>query len=81
MSVNNFESFNEFALSQIKDTKWFYDDLLTICVITTLNDFKIVDQACAISKDEYEKTTGRQLSYNKALNKLFNHTAIYCNSF
>ena len=43
MSLTLIQPFNqEYVMALIKDAKYFYDGTLTICIITTIDDFKIV---------------------------------------
>lgn len=67
----------EFVMSQIKDTKYFYDGTLTICVITTLSNFKIVEISNVVDETKYSKEKGRLTAYEKAISKLFDYCAFY----
>lgn len=77
MNIPKFQLDKDFVLSQIKDTKFFYDDMLTICVVTTLSDFKIVSYSACHNPDNYSEIIGRETSYNKCIDKLFEHCSFY----
>lgn len=76
MSLISEQQFNkEYVMSLIKDSKYFYDGTLTICIITTTDDFKIVEISNVVNIDQYDKIRGRQIAYDKAINKLFDYAA------
>lgn len=60
----------EFSESQIKDVKYFYDELLTICVITTISNHKCIGKSCAFDPDKYDKMLGQQYAYKDAFDNL-----------
>ena len=76
MSLTLIQDFNqEYVMALIKDAKYFYDGTLTICVITTIDDFKIVETSNVVNIDQYDKIRGRKIAYDKAVNKLFDYAA------
>lgn len=77
MNVQPLTFNQDFVMSQIKDTKYFYDGTLTICVITTLSDFKIVETSSVVDETKYSKDKGRLVAYEKAISKLFDYCAFY----
>ncbi len=77
MNVPNIDLTPEFVMAQIKDSKYFYDGLLTICVITTLSDFKIVAHSFSFSEKRYDRAIGMSAAYDKAIAALFEHCAFY----
>lgn len=77
MNVPNIELNNEFVLSQIKDVRYFYDGTLTICVLTTLSNFKIVESSNVFDEKKYDQVRGMEAARQKATAKLFEHCAYY----
>ena len=77
MNLPKFNLDVEFVESQIKDVKWFYDEMLTICVLTTLSGFKIVGTSCCHNPLNYSEIIGRSESHKKAVDKLFEHCSFY----
>lgn len=60
MSLTLIQPFNqEYVMALIKDAKYFYDGTLTICIITTIDDFKIVETSNVVNIDQYDKMRGR----------------------
>lgn len=60
----------EYAENQIIDTKYIYDDLLTICIITTSNGYKVIGESNVVNHMLFDKVKGMEISYQKAFNKL-----------
>lgn len=77
MNVPKLNLDKEFVMSQIKDVKFFYDDMLTICVLTTLSDFKIVAYSACHDPLKYSAIIGREAAHAKAVDNLFEHCAFY----
>lgn len=77
MIVPKLELTEEFVLSQVNDVKYFYDDMLTICVMSTLSGFKIVGTSNCFSREKYSKELGMKYSREDATKKLFEHCAFY----
>ena len=69
MNFPKIELTEEFVLSQIKDVKYFYDGTLTICVITTLSDFKIVESSNLVDPKRYDQIKGMEIARQKATSK------------
>lgn len=67
----------DFVMAQIKDVKYFYDGMLTICVLTTISDFKIVGTSCAFDPRKYDQIIGMEAARQKATDALFEHCAFY----
>lgn len=65
----------ETALDQIKDVKYFYDEMLTICVITTLSGFKVIGTSSTIDPEKYSQITGMETARKKATDSLVEHVA------
>lgn len=59
----------QYADEQIADVKYFYDETLTICVMTMVNGFKVVGESNVIDSTKYDKLKGMQISRQKAYNK------------
>lgn len=59
----------EYANEQVADVKYFFDDTLTICVMTMNNGFKVVGESNVIDPLRYDKMKGMEISREKALNK------------
>lgn len=77
MNVPNIELTEDFVLSQIKDVRYFYDDTLTICVITTLSNFKIIGSSYVFDEKKYDQIKGMEAARQKATSQLFEHVAYY----
>ena len=77
MNVPNITLNEEFVLSQIKDVRYFYDDSLTICVITTLSGFKVTGESHCFNMERYDRVVGMESARAKATDKLFSHIAYY----
>lgn len=56
--------------SQIVDTRYFYDGTLTICVITTVNGFKVVGKSDVVDASRYDRILGMKYSQKDAFDKL-----------
>lgn len=67
----------EFVMSQIKDTKFLYDGTLTICILTTLSNFKIVATSNVVNEENYSKDRGREIAYKKAIDQLTDYCSFY----
>lgn len=77
MNVPNIELTEDFVLSQIKDVRYFYDGTLTICVITTLSNFKIIGSSYVFDEKKYDQIKGMEAARQKATSQLFEHVAYY----
>lgn len=67
----------EYTEQQIKDVKYFYDDSLTICVITTTNDFKVIGSSYTAYMSKYDRIKGMEFAYKHAFDKLIEICAFY----
>lgn len=77
MNIPNLDLTREFVLNQIKDVRYFYDGTLTICVITTLADFKIIGSSYVFDERKYNQIKGMEAARTKAEAALFEHCAYY----
>ena len=77
MNIPNIELTEDFVLSQIKDVRYFYDNTLTICVITTLSNFKIIGSSYVFDEKKYNQIKGMEVARQKATSQLFEHVAFY----
>lgn len=57
------------ANEQIVDAKYIFEDTLTLCILTTLNGFKVVGESNVIDPSRYDKIKGMEISRQKAFNK------------
>lgn len=55
----------------IKEVKFFYDGLLTICVLTLQNGFKTIGESACVSEALYSKELGEKLARDRAENKIW----------
>lgn len=60
----------EHANEQISDTKYIFENTLTLCILTTVNGFKVVGESNVIDPKKYDKLKGMETSRMKAFNKL-----------
>lgn len=56
---------------KIKSSEYFYSGLLTICVITMKNGFKVVGTAGCASPDNYNADVGNRYAYEDAYKKIW----------
>lgn len=77
MNFPKIELTQDFILSQIKDVKYFYDETLTICVITTLSDFKVIGTSNVLNPLQYNRIKGMEIARQKATAILGDHCAYY----
>lgn len=56
--------------SRIQATEYFYSGLLTICVLTLKNGFKVVGQSACVDPAIYNAETGRFYAYADAQGKV-----------
>ena len=77
MNIPKIELTQDFVLNQIKDVQYFFDGTLTICVITTLSNFKIVESSNVFDELKYDQVKGMEAAREKATAKLFEHCAYY----
>lgn len=77
MNIKSIEFNVDFALSQIKDVKYMYDDMLTICIITTLSDFKFVGTSSCFYREKYNQIIGMETAREKATQKLIEAVAFH----
>lgn len=77
MNIPNIDLTPEFVLSQIKDVKYFYDGTLTICVLTTISNFKIVGTSSVFDERKYCQIKGMEISRADATDQLFAHCAFH----
>lgn len=60
----------EFAEEQVKDVKYIFEDTLTICIITTTNNFKVTGESFACDASRYDQIIGMEVARKKAFDKL-----------
>lgn len=77
MKFPKIELTQDFILSQIKDVKYFYDGTLTICVITTLSDFKVIGSSNVMDPLQYDRVKGMEIARQKATTELGDHCVFY----
>lgn len=51
--------------------KFFYDDLLTICVLSLKGEFKVIGYSSCISLENYDRNIGENQAYNNAFEKIW----------
>lgn len=59
---------------KIIGTRYFYDELLTICVIeldTPNGPFKIIGESACVSAENYDRKEGEKYAYNNAYDKIW----------
>jgi len=61
----------------IVDTKFFYDETLTICILKLRNGFKIVGESACVDPVNYNKELGEKFAREDALRKVWPLEA-YC---
>lgn len=59
------------ALCAASTVRYFRDDVLTICVITLPNGFKVTGESACASPENYDEAIGQKLSFAQARNKLW----------
>lgn len=67
----------EYVLSQIADVKYFYDDTLTICVLTTVSGFKLTGQSYVFDPLKYSRIIGMETAHKNAVDSLFELCAFH----
>lgn len=77
MNIPNIDLTPDFVLAQIKDVKYFYDDLLTICVLTTISNYKIVGTSACFDPRKYCQIKGMEFAREDATQKLFEVCAFH----
>lgn len=77
MNFPRIELTQDFILSQIKDVKYFYDGTLTICVITTLSDFKLIGSSNVADPLRYDRIKGMEIAREKATIELGDYCVFY----
>lgn len=60
----------EKAKSRIKDVVYYYDEDVIICIIRSDNNVSFVGYAVCFDMTNYDKKTGEEAAYEKALDKL-----------
>lgn len=56
---------------RIERSLYLYDDMLTICVLTMSNGFKVVGTSACASPENYVKEVGDRVAFNDALRQLW----------
>lgn len=57
--------------SLIKSTDYFYHDLLTLCVITLANGFKVTGESSCVAVENYNRELGENLARTQATEKVW----------
>ena len=57
--------------SLIVNTEYQRFELLTICVLTLKNGFKVTGQSSPVSAENFNADIGKQIAYNNALDKIW----------
>ena len=55
----------------ITSTKYIYDDLFTICILTLHGVFKITGESACLSLETYNRKTGEEVAYKNAFEKVW----------
>lgn len=61
----------EYLAGQITSTKYLSDGVLTLCVLTLKNGFKVVGQSAPLDERNYNAELGEEYAYKDAFNKLW----------
>jgi N4 Gp49/Sf6 Gp66 family protein len=56
---------------RIKQTKYYYDETLTIAIITLDNGFKVVGESACVDPANYNRDLGETLARSRAVSKLW----------
>jgi Phage protein (N4 Gp49/phage Sf6 gene 66) family len=65
---------------QVRHHVFFFDELLTIAVVTLMNGFKVVGYSACMNKSDYNRERGMTIAYEAALEKVFPLLAYQCKS-
>lgn len=57
--------------SHIQSERFFYDEQLTICVLTLIGGYKVVGQSYIFNSENYDKVEGMQRAKNDAIKNVF----------
>ena len=57
--------------SLVVQTNYIHNDLLTICILTLKNGFKVIGQSSCISADNYNTIIGETVAYQNAFSQLW----------
>lgn len=57
--------------AKIKTVSYFYDGVLTICVLTLQNGMKVVGESACASEALYDQILGEQYAYENAFKKVW----------
>lgn len=55
----------------IANVDYVYDDLLTLCIMTLRNGFKVVGLSACVSREIYNRATGEHYAYQDAFDKVW----------
>ena len=55
----------------IDSVKYYTQGALTICSMTLVNDFKIVESSCPIMEDNFDAEIGQKIAYKKCVDKIW----------
>ena len=58
-------------IGKIKNTDYVYDELLTICILTLENGYKVTGMSACVSKANYDRGRGEQIAYKEALEEIW----------
>ncbi len=55
----------------VKEHRFFQDEALTICVVTTITGFKVVGKSSPIDPKNFDIALGQKYSYEDAISQLW----------
>lgn len=57
--------------AKIREESFFYDGLLTICVLTMANGFKVIGTSACASPDNFNEAYGKKLAREDAVRQIW----------
>lgn len=63
----------EHIQSLIVDTKFLYDDLTTVAIITVENGFRFIGHSTPASPENYDRQVGERYAYDNAFKQIWTH--------
>lgn len=61
----------DFIQSLIVNTEYQRFELLTVCVLTLQNGFKVTGQSSPVSTENFNEDIGKKMAYNNAMEKIW----------
>lgn len=61
----------QLILSKVAKEAFFFDETLTICVLTLTNGFKVTGESACASIENFNEELGKKIAKDNAVNKIW----------